>query len=227
MQATPALYFDDEGPLPCLVAQPLAGPGGAVAANPPLLCFLHGYDEGPPTPAAEGLLRHGPLRPDNRVAELRQLLVVAPQLPARGDGWIGVADAVRLLVERLLQRHDGDPARCYLSGFSFGGNGVFDLALRQPTRWAALWAVDPTRVPPRDPQRPVWLSVGEVARHQLGRYVAALGLHEPHDGPAHGPLDPPRGDRIVLDQQADHVGSARLAFSDPRIYRWLLARRLE
>lgn len=40
--------------------------------------------------------------------------------------------------------------------FSFGANGVFDLARLQPDFWAALAA--------RDPALPGWLSFGEVAR---------------------------------------------------------------
>ncbi|MBW3534585.1 MAG: hypothetical protein KY453_05120, partial [Gemmatimonadetes bacterium] len=34
------------------------------------------------------------------------------------------------------------------------------------------------------------------------------------------------GDRVWLDEGADHVGSARRAYADGRIYAWLLARRL-
>src|SRR5699024_234725 len=94
----------------------------------------------------------------------------------------------------------GDPTRTYLTGFSFGGNGVFDLALAQPGLWAALWPVDPTRPPPQDPLRPVWLSIGEAARPGRNLFARALNLQ-----PA-GAL--PQGDRLYLDEGQDHVGSA-------------------
>jgi hypothetical protein len=45
-----------------------------------------------------------------------------------------------------------------------------------------------------------------------------LGLEE---SGAAGP-----GERVYLDQGEDHVGTARLAYADDRIYRWLLGRRL-
>jgi hypothetical protein len=91
---------------------------------------------------------------------------------------------------------------------------VFDLALAQPGMWAALWAVDPTRVPEHDPGLPVWLSSGEISRRRQAGFTAALGL-EPAG----------TGDRIYTDQGMDHVGTATLAYQDERIYRWLLERR--
>lgn len=113
-------------------------------------------------------------------------------------------------------RHNADPARTFLTGFSFGGNGVFDLALMQPGSWAALWPVDPTRVPPQDPGRPVWFSSGEISRLRAGSFIRRLRL-EPIQGA--GP-----GDRVYEDRGADHVGTARLAYRDDRVYRWLLSR---
>ena len=98
----------------------------------------------------------------------------------------------------------------YLTGFSYGGNGVFDLALAQPDRWAALWPVDPTRVPQRAPKQPLWLSAGDVARAQRAPFVRALQLGA-------------KGERVWADDGEDHVGSARLAYGDERIYRWLLS----
>lgn len=184
----------------------------------PVLCFLHGYDEGTPMDIRKALTLHGPLRPESSPRATSEFVVVAPQLPMRGDLWRGYADAVLEIVRGVQQRHGGDPARTYLTGFSFGGNGVFDLALLQPGMWAALWAVDPTRVPPRDPGRPVWLSFGEVARRGQAAFVRELGLETVEQG-----LE---GDRIYLDEGADHVGSATLAYGDERIYSWLLSKRL-
>lgn len=211
-----SLRVEQEGPLTYLIAVP----EGQAAVLHPLLVFLHGYDEGPPADIRAALTRHGPLRPGNAVASLGTFIVVAPQMPVRGDRWHQYADDVRATVRQVQRARGGDPRRTYLTGFSFGGNGVFDLALLQPDTWAALWAVDPTRVPPRDPRRPIWLSVGEVARHSKPRFIGALKL-EPL--PARGGI----GDRVYLDEGADHVGSATLAYRDARIYDWLLGTRLE
>lgn len=184
----------------------------------PVLCFLHGYDEGAPTPLREGVTRHGPLRAGSAPRAVEEFIVVAPQLPRMGDHWHLHADAVRAIVEEVRAAHGGDARRTYLTGFSFGGNGVFDLALAQPGYWAALWPVDPTRVPRGDPARPVWLSIGAAARRGTAGFIRTLGLQPA--GPA------PAGDRIYLDEGEDHVGSATRAYRDERIYGWLLAQSL-
>lgn len=143
----------------------------------------------------------------------RRFLVLAPQLTFAGDVWHRYADEVRALAAEAIERHGADAGRLYLSGFSFGGNGVFDLALLQPGLWAALWAVDPTRLPQRDPAVPVWLSFGEVARRRKADFVRALGLQPAGEAP--------QGARFYVDEGDDHVGAARRAYADERIYRWL------
>jgi hypothetical protein len=202
------------GPLPYLLSLPAGEPDGTR----PVLCFLHGYDEGAPAPLREGLTRHGPLRPGSTRRAVEEFIVVAPQLPRAGDHWHLHADAVRAIVDEVRAAHGGDPARTYLTGFSYGGNGVLDLAIAQPGFWAALWPVDPTRVPRADPGRPLWLSIGEVARYSRAGFIRSLGLQ-----PASAT---PQGDRLYLDEGHDHVGSATSAYRDERIYDWLLARCL-
>src|SRR5256885_10747186 len=148
-------------------------PSGAGAH--PLLCFLHGYDEAAPTALETALTRHGPLAPGNRQLVEDRFLVLAPQLPLAGDLWHRHADEVRALAQATIERHGGDAKRMYLTGFSFGANGVFDLALAQPELWTALWAVDPTRVPARPLPKPLWLSFGAVARSRNRAFIDALG----------------------------------------------------
>ncbi|MFL5538417.1 MAG: hypothetical protein ACJ8J0_05465 [Longimicrobiaceae bacterium] len=201
----------DAGPLPYVLSVP-----AGTEAPLPVLCFLHGYDEGAPTELAAGATRHGPLRPGSSPLATRGFIVVAPQLPRAGDHWHRHAGDVRHIVEGVRAEHGGDAARTYLTGFSFGGNGVFDLALAQPDLWAALWAVDPTRIPRQEIRRPVWLSFGAIARRAHAAFVRALAL-----APAEG--DVPAGDRLYLDEGEDHVGAATRAYRDDRIYRWLLA----
>jgi predicted peptidase len=189
----------------------------AAAAQPrPVLVFLHGYDEGAPVEIRRALTLYGPLRAGNPAVVAEEFIVVAPQLPVKGDLWRGSADAVREIVRRVQVEHAGDPRRTYLTGFSYGGNGVFDLALAQPGLWAALWSVDPTRVPRRDPGLPVWLSSGAISRRLQAVFNSELRL-EPAEAV-------PLGDRVYTDQGMDHVGTATLAYQDERVYRWLLTR---
>ncbi len=203
----------DSAPLPYLLSIPNGDP--AARGLWPLLLFLHGYDEGVPAPIEEALTRHGPLAATASPLARSEFIVVAPQMPTRGDVWHRFSADVQTLV-REIQTYGADPHRMFLTGFSFGGNGVFDLALAQRDVWAALWPVDPTRVPREDPGRPVWLSSGAVSRRYEGAFIHRLDLSRP------GATEP--GDRVHVDEGEDHVGTARLAYQDDRIYRWLLSR---
>jgi predicted peptidase len=211
------------GPLPYMVSQPAPVdllPAEHSTAGWPVLCFLHGYDEGYPTPIEQGLTRHGPFKAASSAAATGEFVVVAPQLPTSGDFWHRYDDEVRMIVEHVQKEYGGDPQRTFLTGFSFGGNGVFDLGLKKPDFWRALWPVDPTRVPNADPQQPIWLSSGQISRRQEDRFLQRLHLERLR--PEHSDEIVP-GDRIYLDQMQDHVGTASQAYQDDRIYRWLLA----
>jgi poly(3-hydroxybutyrate) depolymerase len=211
---TPEPRIIDAAPLRYL----LALPGGADTAEPrPVLVFLHGYNEGAPTELRAGLTLHGPLRQGNP-SVAGEFIVVAPQLPEQGDLWRAWDDEVRDIVLRVQAEHGGDPRRTYLTGFSYGGNGVFDIAFLQPSLWAALWSVEPTRAPERDPGLPVWLSSGELTRRRQSGFTNTLHLQRAGD--------PPFGDRVCTDEGLDHVATATQAYQDERIYRWLLERRL-
>jgi predicted peptidase len=203
-----------DGPLPYLIRQPKRPSSG----NHPVLFFLHGYDEGPPTDIQIALTRHGPLRPGNDSVALERFVVVAPQMPARGDFWHHYAKSVADIVNHVHECHQGDSRRTYLTGFSFGANGVFDLGLEQPEMWSALWAVDPTRAPAKALQRPIWLSAGERTRH---RKKAFLDILSPFPATERN-----NRDAVFEDQGADHAGTALLAYRNEQIYDWLLSKSL-
>jgi predicted peptidase len=194
----------------------LAVPNSTDERLHPALIFLHGYDEGVPTALRIGLTRHGPLRAGNNVPALSEFVVIAPQLPTRGDVWHRYADHLTSVLDQVAAQYPLDRKRLYLTGFSYGGNGVFDLAEQQPQQWAALWPVDPTRVPHPALTAPIWLCLGEIARCRKRAYIDTLGLQPAYPNTT--------GDAVYDDRGADHVGSARLAYSDPQIYRWLLSK---
>ncbi|HQG31778.1 MAG TPA: hypothetical protein PLA83_07615 [Deltaproteobacteria bacterium] len=206
----------ESGPLPYMLSIPIAH---KIEAGPlPVICFLHGYDEAAPLPIQRGVTRHGPLRRGSSRTAVRECIIIAPQLPYPGDIWHLFADAVRQIVTQVREAYRGDPDRTYLTGFSFGGNGVLDLPLVQRDFWAALWPVDPTRVPTSDPGRPLWLSFGEVSRRRKEAFIRALNLT--HAGAS------AHGNRLYLDEGQDHVSSAELAYRDEKIYSWLLSKSL-
>ena len=215
MPADPRLVRD--APLPYLLSVPPAATDGPS----PLLCFLHGYDEGAPAEIRGALARHGPLAPHAWSGARDRFVIVAPQLPVAGDRWRRHADDVGRIVDAVRGAHGADPARTYLTGFSFGGNGALDLALHAPGRWAAVWAVDPTRPPARGAAPPVWISAGAIARRARDAFVSVLSLTVDATPTAR---DVPAADRVWVDAGDDHVGAATRAYADPRPYAWLLAR---
>jgi predicted peptidase len=148
-----------------------------------------------------------------------RFVIVAPQLPLRGDLWNRYADTVRRIVLHEAKRFACDLRRLYLTGFSFGGNGVFDLSFAQTGTWAALWPVDPTRVPTESISIPIWLSLGEISRLQARSFIRALGLES---------IETARSaDRVWFDAGEDHVGTATQAYNDEWVYRWLLSHCLQ
>jgi len=73
-----ALQLVDRHRLSYLVRPPIST---VADESPSLLCFLHGYDEGAPVDIVAALSRHGPLRSLYNGS----FVIVAPQLPVRGD----------------------------------------------------------------------------------------------------------------------------------------------
>lgn len=100
----------------------------------PLIIFLHGSGE-----------RGDDLSLLKRYAAPRYLedglqvpaFVVAPQCPA-GQRWDLVIEHLERLVDQLLATLPVDEEKVSLTGFSLGGFGAWDWALRHPTRFAAL-----------------------------------------------------------------------------------------
>lgn len=205
------LILVEDAPLPYVLSMP-AKPD---TEKQPVLVFLHGLGEGPPTEIFAGITAHGPLRPGSSLLAMEEFIIAAPQLPARGDNWRYHTDAVIAIARQVQHDHGGDPSRTYLTGFSFGGNGVFDVALDDPFVWSALWPVDPTRVPEKDPGLPVWVSSGEASRPGGRGFISRLSLQPP---------DADDEDRVYLDEGLDHVGTATAAYRSDCIYRWLLSR---
>jgi hypothetical protein len=78
----PALQLVESNPLryllrPCISSE---------ADEPPaLLCFLHGYGEGAPLDICNALRRHGPFRSLTPSTYKDRFVIVASQLPVRGD----------------------------------------------------------------------------------------------------------------------------------------------
>ena len=120
----------------------------AGGRQPPVILFLHGSGErgnDGEKPAAVGLGPHVRAHLQDFPA-----IVVFPQAPENAE-WSGASEslALRTLDAATLEFH-GDIRRTYLTGLSMGGYGVWELALLQPQRFAALVTISGAILPPDD-----------------------------------------------------------------------------
>lgn len=201
----------------------------------PILCYLHGRREcarlsDKKHERVRLLTTHGPLKKGNpRAGATNNFIVVVPQvpcLPSKRDrtfnNWVKYQNTVRQIVESVREEYNGDRRRLYLTGFSLGGNGVFDIARAQSNFWAALLPVDPTQRFPRGLQRPIWLWYGDSSRRHNQRTARSLRLQDASANKKQRAV----GDRLFTDTAEGHSTTATSAFKDPRVYAWLLTKRI-
>ena len=119
----------------------------------PLLLFLHGAGERGSD--LQSLIRCGPPK---LIAEGRRfpMVVISPQCPAN-SGW--QSDSLLRLLDHVAKRYAVDANRIYVTGYSMGGYGTWELAIAAPNRLAAIAPLcgggDPARAS-RLAAVPVW-----------------------------------------------------------------------
>ena len=203
--------------LNCLISVP---PDEPREGGWPVLVFLHGSGEAAPQELCAALTAHGPLCESSGSAATQRFVVVAPQLPEPGgDVWESQAEAVKGIGLDAAHEFGGNRAPIYLTGFSYGGDGVLDIGVRQRDAWAALWPVDPTRSPVASTDRPIWVSAGPYSRENKATFRRVWGGQD--RVPKFAP--PPR--RVYEDAGLNHVDTAAAAYRDDDIYSWLLTHR--
>jgi predicted esterase/DNA-binding beta-propeller fold protein YncE len=69
-------------------------------------------------------------------------IVVSPQCPSTTEWYYDRTDIkLNKLIDSVIARYPVDTSRIYLTGFSMGGIGTLDLAIRYPNRFAALMPI--------------------------------------------------------------------------------------
>jgi poly(3-hydroxybutyrate) depolymerase len=116
----------------------------------PILCFLHGAGEAALDAAGrpqsiDKLLENGSpaFQAQDDASFIRDFLVICPQLEARRRWHADDAQPVVDFVAQIAGELNGNPDICHLTGFSYGGEGVFIFAAEHPDRWSSLWSVTP------------------------------------------------------------------------------------
>ena len=211
-------------------------PGRAAApGEAPVILFLHGSGERGEDNAkqlAVGLGPHVRAHADDFPA-----IVVFPQAP-EGSEWNQVADMAFAQLDAATREFGGDPDRTTLTGLSMGGFGVWDYALRQPGRFAALVPVCGGLVIPRRPS----MDVAAVAGAADPYAAAAARLHGIPAWIFHGAKDdlvpPEYSRRMEAALRAAGARDARYtefpdanhnswdpAYATPELWTWLFAQR--
>ncbi len=187
----------------------------------PLILFLHGAGErgddvwkvathGPPKIAGE--------QPDF------PFIVVSPQCP---EGEIWDPTTLGALLDEIERAHRVDRTRVYLTGLSMGGYGTWNLAMRQPERFAAVapicgggQLIDVLATSGRNPQA-----------------LRSLPVRA-HHGARDNVVPPAESERMVnalknagatnvsltIHPDDGHDSWSRV-YSDPEFYQWLLGHR--
>ncbi|RMF77513.1 MAG: phospholipase [Planctomycetota bacterium] len=178
----------------------------------PLVLFLHGAGE-----RGDDLERvkiHGPAK---RIAagEDFPFILVAPQCPA--EQWWDTDTLIGLL-DDVTARLRVDSDRVYVTGLSMGGFGTWDLATRQPERFAAIAPIcggGRRAQAARLVNVPIWAFHGAldevVPVEQSKRMVDAVNAAGGHA-------------TLTIYPDAHHDSWTR-TYDNPAFYEWLLAQR--
>ncbi|MGJ4803549.1 dienelactone hydrolase family protein [Luteimonas sp. SDU82] len=205
------------------------------AGKPPVVLFLHGSGERGDDNRSQLAVGLGP-HVRAHAADF-PAIVVFPQAPAESE-WHEVADVALAQLDAATREFGGDPDRTYLTGLSMGGYGVWELALQQGYRFAALVPVCGGLVHPRRPSMAVTALAGEAdpyaAAAQRLRGTPVWIFHGARDESV--PADYSR--RLHAALQAAGARDARYtefpeaghnswdpAYATPELWDWLFAQR--
>jgi len=202
----------------------LAAPKGYDAASTnrwPLLLFLHGAGERGTNLSLVSV--HGPPKLVKQGRDF-PFLVLSPQCPA-GETWN--EDALLALLDDVTARHRVDTNRVYLSGMSMGGYGSWNLAARQPERFAAV-------APICGGGPMVEVLLAEKRQKAAIQSLGIWAFHGAKDSVV--PLEESQrmvdafkrigcnDTRLTVYPDADH-DSWTVTYENPQLYEWLLAHR--
>jgi predicted peptidase len=182
----------------------------------PLVVFLHGGGEGGDD--IELVKKHGLPK---LIAQGRDFpfYVFAPQNPHINGLWDD--RMVNELVDELVRTLPIDTTRIYLAGLSRGGYGVWQLAINNPHKYAAMISICAANIPVNYIKNvsslPVWFFHGEkdvvIPVQQTIEAYEIMKALKPET-------------RLTIYPEANH-DSWTQTFENDEVYHWLLLQRLE
>jgi pimeloyl-ACP methyl ester carboxylesterase len=131
---------ENEQGLPYLFCLPA---GHTPSESWPVMVFLHGYGENSDDTGGnlQAVKANGP--PALCESWGRPFIVISPQVGDAGSpGFVGAADQISAILDKVEAEYGGDPAREYLTGLSYGGHGSLELVIKLAPRFAAIASID-------------------------------------------------------------------------------------
>jgi predicted peptidase len=190
----------------------------------PLILFLHGMGERGDN---LDLLKKHPLPKILDEQKDFPCIVVSPQLSVDKSLWDDFIDPLKELLDQIQSKYSVDTQRVYVTGFSMGGAGIRNFALRYPHYFAAIvpiagaYKFRSKEIPDNLcdlKELPIWAfhggKDGAVQAWQTEILVNALKVCG-------------CSIRYTLYPEADHSQSWIKAYADPELYIWLFAQTLK
>ncbi|MDO1446033.1 prolyl oligopeptidase family serine peptidase [Rhodocytophaga aerolata] len=178
----------------------------------PLMLFLHGSGER--GTVLDSVKKHGP----PKIVETQKdfpFILISPQCPPN-QGWHPpLLDA---LLEEVIQEHNVDTERMYLTGLSMGGYGTWEYATMYPNRFAAIVPIcgggDPAKVWSIR-NLPIWVFHG--AKDQ------AVPIKQSEDM-VNALKNVGNNAKFTVYPEAGH-DSWTVTYNNPELYQWLLSHK--
>lgn len=210
----------------------------------PVMLYLHGSgsrgdDNETPVSHFNKFIRDNP--------QNFSFIIVFPQCGS-GKFWAGeMTEQAIKAMEETVKEFNGDEKRLYLSGFSMGAYGTWQTALNYPKKFAALVLIAGGIAPlgQLSPEDRAVLSPNIAALERSANPYAevAMNLRETPVWVFHGEKDeavPVAESRKIVEElrrignranytEYEGMGhySVEAAFSEPKLFEWLAARRLD
>jgi len=188
----------------------------------PLIIFLHGASERGDDPSV--ITRYSiPAFLTNTLNF--PFVVLSPQSPL-DNWWSNQTDVLDALLNQIQATYAIDLKRIILTGQSMGGYGTWAMALKYPSRFAAIvpvasgWDYTNEVVPANicDLKNvPIWAFHGALDTSVPPDQIMAMVQALQNCG---GKV------RFTLYPDADHLGSSNRAYAEPELYNWLAAQHL-
>lgn len=178
----------------------------------PLVVYLHGGGA-----SDLGVVRRNFLPSRIDKGEDFPFIMLAPRNPRKREFF--PQETVQTLVEDIAATHRVDRNRIYLIGYSRGAFASFQIVQNYPDTYAALVAVAGGGIPQyldrMRPDMPVWVFHGTDDKSiKLIESVAMVQRLKELGGD--------REIRFTVYEDAGHIETEHLAFSEPKLFDWLL-----